>query len=1723
MTKAMKKGISAIIALLMVLSAVPFGCLTGIDWFGVKAAAATYAVGNVVKFGSYPQKQVTDVTLKAALGEVSTDNGYLYFNGNRYYRYKSNGTTYFYEDQPIYWRVLSVGYDGIYLLADKVLDQHVYYESYGSDITWENSSLRSWLNDEFYNTAFNASEKAAIRTSTLINDGTYTGPDTTDKIFVPCKDDMSSSYGLGTSSSRIAAATDFAKIKGVSYSGSGAYWWLRTRLDGNYAYTVYYDGGIRNDGLRDTSIGVRPALKLNLNSSIVESTSGYVLEFLDSTTGAQVSGVTVSSDGDKYTSGADGRVSFSGTNLVSNKTLTISKSGYATQTIKVSDLSNTIVNYIALEPGEDDPYGFKSQLSDISLGSTKVKGPTANLLGHEVKLFSADLGLKINLTDYQFKGQYDAKNKTYKVILGIKQNAFSAENKDEFNKKYEDYKNFFMVSNDPRSQYNARQAYNKIKDSMDSRPGTFGIKGDISVAGFFTFDVSDGKLEIDPVHTVECGLTVTAAMSQSFDVPFWYICYATYSLGVEGSFTGKWDFNNSGAFTANIGTGVSVGGGVGAKLLSKKIASCELGLNGKLSLSFGLPASSLSESMKVDASLSGYIKANLFLLSGSLPVELVNVSLYPTLGVTTFGKSKAKAKAPQTQEYIAVIDYDNLELNSRDYLNSRTSTVKGGLLKASMLNTSFNENAVYPYGYPSIVESGNNLIAVWVDDNGTKSDANATTLNYAVYNGSSWSKASPVYENGTADFEAEICSDGNNIYAIWQRATKTFNDDVTVEEYSANTELVVSEFDGASWTVPVSISEVTGLATDYSIYVDNGNVTIVWSENDALDCFGDEGTNTIYKSTYTDGTISNKETVETGFNSVNSLAAGKVNETVVVAYCRDDTVFVDGTAITNGDNNVAHSIKCIDGAVYYIDDNGLNMWDGSQSTVISTHVTSDYEVLTNGTKTAIIYSVNDGVRNELFVSYKDGSTFGEVRALTNYGKHINSYDAVMNDDGTITIAADVDNVVEEAEYPYSTTDFIIESVGKFVSVSVDNSISFNESDIKPGNVVTFSTGIKNIGSAKIDNVKVQLLDANGNELASDVVSVNLSANDSSVVSVNYKLPSSLSQTKVKLNIIVDGDVNADDNTAEAEFGHADVMLENYAITDNGQIIARVVNQGYETAEDIAVKISKFDEGEIDISTLEIGTLEPGARKSITFDVPEENISFTKGKERNLFLVGAETSTYEFQTANNNVELSLYPTEVEGVKLNKTELELATDASYTLFAEISPLTAFDKSITWITTDSSVADVDKNGNVTAKEPGIATITAISSNSDVVANCVVTVIEEKEVVNVTDISLDSTELTLNVGTNKKIKATIVPSDATYQDIIWTSSDEEVVIVDQTGKIYAMSVGEAVVTVKSADSGITKNISVEVKQGTYTVTWVINGEITTETYTVGDKINAPEAPEIDGYTFTGWTPSVAETMPSSDLTYTAVYKIAQHKHSYSSTVITNPTCTDIGYTTYTCECGDSYTDSYVNALGHNYVDGICSRCRDRDEEYFLDKAILSAKSELEALKENFVSDEAKAVINAAMAQIDNATSIDAINKAKSDAITAANNADKAYTEKAKLDKVSIKVASEKTIDYRSIVTIKATATDVPDGYKLAIYLGNQKVSEGDNKSVSYEYGELKSDVNYTVKVVDASGKVQKDSNGNEISKDGGKITCNAGFFKKLIAFFRGLFGSLPKVEIKP
>lgn len=56
-------------------------------------------------------------------------------------------------------------------------------------------------------------------------------------------------------------------------------------------------------------------------------------------------------------------------------------------------------------------------------------------------------------------------------------------------------------------------------------------------------------------------------------------------------------------------------------------------------------------------------------------------------------------------------------------------------------------------------------------------------------------------------------------------------------------------------------------------------------------------------------------------------------------------------------------------------------------------------------------------------------------------------------------------------------------------------------------------------------------------------------------------------------------------------------------------------------------------------------------------------------------------------------------------------------------------------------------------------------------------------------------------------------------------------------------------------------------------------------------------------------------------------------HTHSYTSNV-TAPTCTEKGYTTYTCDCGDTYQGDETAATGHTYNQGKCTRCNAADPD---------------------------------------------------------------------------------------------------------------------------------------------------------------------------------------------
>lgn len=188
-------------------------------------------VGDIVIFGSYEQ-------------DNNSENG------------KEN----------IEWQVLQIEDNRILMLSHYILDYQPYH-SVDEKITWENCSLRKWLNNDFYNDAFNEYEQAIIPTSKVAatktpGEDTDPGNDTMDKVFLlsaqQAQHCLSSLHYKGS-------VTQYAKHQGMVSTKNGNYvWYLRSPGAWQDAASVVFDSEIINGNV-DEKDGIRPAIWIDLS------------------------------------------------------------------------------------------------------------------------------------------------------------------------------------------------------------------------------------------------------------------------------------------------------------------------------------------------------------------------------------------------------------------------------------------------------------------------------------------------------------------------------------------------------------------------------------------------------------------------------------------------------------------------------------------------------------------------------------------------------------------------------------------------------------------------------------------------------------------------------------------------------------------------------------------------------------------------------------------------------------------------------------------------------------------------------------------------------------------------------------------------------------------------------------------------------------------------------------------------------------------------------------------------------------------------------------------------------------------------------------------------------------------------------------------------------------------------------------------------------------------
>ena len=343
MKKLWTSALSFLLVIIMIGGAAP---LT------LGAQNATYKVGDIVKYGSYPQSDVTASLGSVLNSQTGTWKSYGCFSGSgrndgtqaasNIMRYKDvtyNGTkyrgvtfdkyrpdatyetastsgkympqyengytcnkVYWFKFEPIAWRVLNPS-SGL-IMCEQIMDSQPFnpYDHRGSEYffssNYAESTIRNWLINDFYNTAFSTKQKENILTTLLNNDcaASLSGnsgfercnaPQTKDKVFLLGYDQVTNAaFGFDSNaenndSARALRGSAYAKCQGLRVMENGkSTWWERSSTSvWNYVCCVDEDGeaGYCNEHVLETWVGVCPAVCLKDMTSINGSTSGYDL------------------------------------------------------------------------------------------------------------------------------------------------------------------------------------------------------------------------------------------------------------------------------------------------------------------------------------------------------------------------------------------------------------------------------------------------------------------------------------------------------------------------------------------------------------------------------------------------------------------------------------------------------------------------------------------------------------------------------------------------------------------------------------------------------------------------------------------------------------------------------------------------------------------------------------------------------------------------------------------------------------------------------------------------------------------------------------------------------------------------------------------------------------------------------------------------------------------------------------------------------------------------------------------------------------------------------------------------------------------------------------------------------------------------------------------------------------------------------------------------------
>lgn len=1403
-----------------------------------------YTSWSYVYFGSYPQSEVTDSNTINAITKVIETSGTagdagmdVWVDGVRYRRISKEDTTleYFgnkryryFKWEQIKWKVLGNDGNTLFLAADKAVDCKRYnYKEEGSrdDATWEDSSIRNWLNNSFYNTAFSNEEQTAIKTQHIENDdnskfGTEGGNDTDDKIYLLSEYEVTNEengfcgYDSNQSVSRQVLPSDYANKRGTDNLDEFCEWWLRTPgSEVRSAETVYYAGGLRPAGCMSAvaNNGVCPALCIDLSSSawtLADDGDDVIIQNRARMPEANISGgkysasqkITLSS----RTKGAEIFYTIDGT-TPSKKNGNLYKGE-----ILVSD--SLTVKAVAVKDGLEDSK-VMSEEYDFSPEAEMVDIP-APTLGEEqntsvddddfVRFFPGNMQLSARLVPVSGTRIKRADgSETIRIAIGIEHVKFDKDEKwNVLQRDMERYEKAKMNKSALLEEFSQKYPWNPEKNPNIFEVGGFEKVPQVEVCGFY-------ELEIDKYGNIvkNSGMfQVGAEWKGSLDWQFFTPAGPVYlSLGGSGKIIGKTglsyivaDNNSSHGSWKKEGNltlipSVSLEGGYGVDGIAT------IGAQGKSDIYVQVIPATKGD-LKVAASVHVYV---IFVTEETYDLASFEKPLWDT----TKNKLNAKSGSVNNASSDLEINPEDLKPVDRSYAehttswqgdtttqshNGRNLSARAGEEENAVLETGHVlQSGIMPNSLPMIKQVGSDTVMIFQANAPERNTLDSSVLMYSVCSNGTWSKPVPVWDNGTCDMYADMQLVENELYLVWQKENAKVTADgedgqQALDEMAEKSEICFAKYDKTE----KKFKDVTYITSDKKVdmmpklAVNGDKVTAVWITNSENSFLSDEGTDSIIYADLVNGSFTKEKVLYESKLGIKEFVPYYENGVLCAAYASNTSkenaekqIFLtsvqgESRKVSEGSTGNAN-LQWQNGMLYYYQEGTMaayNTATGASSTITAgdSPIGANGRIYENDGKTAVIWSALDQIAgtSKVYSSVKTKEGFSEPVALYETASAIKYLDGILNADGSWQFMM---NTADNAEKPIHSLVVVSKEEASEVRVE-DISV---EDAAKENETTPISYMVTNTSERTITNLVLTITDGNTFNKQQDIP-VSIAPGATFYGTVDVDLTEVKDTTKVKITINAQGQEDTGSNTVEEVVGQTDLSLE-AIMTETEEDVCIVANVSNNSAIPADATLTLY--GDVDqtskLEEVSLGEIAGNQGGSHTFYLEKSSLVMNENGAVYMPLVVTSDKT-DSNEYNNSVIKIAYATLDDPVKDDPVEDDPVKD---------DPVK-----------DDSTEDKKEDGS--SKGEGDTT-------------------SKVETVKVTKLTVSAPSKKLAAGKKVKLTLDVTPENASDKAVTWKTSNKKYATVDKNGKVALKKAGagKSVTITATAKDGSGKKASIKIK----------------------------------------------------------------------------------------------------------------------------------------------------------------------------------------------------------------------------------------------------------------------------------------------------------------------